>query len=56
MIKVAIDKQELERQTGRQLKPGASVSAKVYCGTRSVGYVLLRDAIAAAQKLWFKMF
>jgi hypothetical protein len=52
LIKVAINKNELPQP----LRPGASVSAKVYCGRRPVGYVLLRDAIAAFQKLWFKTF
>ena len=34
LIKVAIDKKDLP-----DLRPGATVTAKVYCGRRSIGYV-----------------
>ncbi len=40
-IKVAINKEELPH-----LRPGATVTGKVYCGKRSLGYVWLHDAIA----------
>jgi multidrug efflux pump subunit AcrA (membrane-fusion protein) len=44
LIKVAIDKNELP-----QLRPGASVIAKVQCGQRSVGYVWFHDVIEFVQ-------
>ncbi len=52
LIKVAIDKEELP-----QLRPGATVTAKVYCGQRSLGYVLLHDLIAFIQsRILFRYF
>jgi multidrug efflux pump subunit AcrA (membrane-fusion protein) len=52
LIKVAIDKNELP-----QLRPGASVTAKVYCGRRALGYVLLHDVIEFIQtRILFKFF
>jgi multidrug efflux pump subunit AcrA (membrane-fusion protein) len=44
LVKVAIDKSELP-----QLRPGASVIAKVHCGRRSVGYVWFHDVIEFVQ-------
>ena len=36
-------------------RPGASVSAKVYCGKRPLGYVLLHDAFAyVRQNIMFR--
>lgn len=40
-IKVAINKEELPH-----LRPGATVTGKIHCGKRSLGYVWLHDAIA----------
>ncbi len=52
LIKVAIDKAELP-----QLRPGATVTAQVYCGRRCLGYVLLHDVIAFIQtKILFRYF
>lgn len=52
LIKVAIDKSELP-----DLRPGATVSAKVYCGYRPLGYVLLQDVIAFIQsRILFRYF
>ncbi len=52
LIKVAIDKAELP-----QLRPGATVTAKVYCGRRALGYVLLHDLIAFVQsRILFRYF
>lgn len=52
LIKVAIDKEELP-----QLRPGATVTAKVYCGRRALGYVLLYDVITFFQsRIWFRYF
>ena len=52
LIKVAIDKAEL-----RQLRPGATVTAKVYCGRRTLGYVLLYDLIAFVKsRILFRYF
>jgi len=52
LIKVSIDKSELP-----QLRPGATVTAKVYCGRRPLGYVLLHDLFAFIQsKILFRYF
>jgi hypothetical protein len=52
LIKVAIDKKELP-----SLRPGATVTAKVYCGRRPLGYVLLHDLIAFVQsRILFRFF
>jgi len=45
LIKVAVDKEKLPQP----LRPGATVTTKVDCGTRPIGYVLFHDAIA-----WFR--
>ena len=44
LIKVAIAKDEIPMR-----HPGATVQAKVYCGRRSIGYVLFHDLIAFVQ-------
>ena len=52
LIKVAINKEDLP-----QLRPGSTVTAKVYCGRRPLGYVLLHDVIAFIQtRILFKFF
>ncbi len=52
LIKVAIDEHELP-----DLRPGATVTAKVYCGRRSIGYVWFHDAIAFVQsRILFRFF
>jgi hypothetical protein len=64
LIRVAIDKQKIlaeildalpsdakaKADKKTYLRPGAGVSAKVACGFRPVGYVMLCDAIAYFQK------
>ena len=53
LIKVAIDKNELPPS----LRPGAGVQARVYCGRRSVGYVLFHDVVAFLQsQVFFRIF
>jgi hypothetical protein len=44
LIKVAIDKNDLSNP-----RPGATVTAKIYCGRRSIGYVWFHDLIAFVQ-------
>jgi hypothetical protein len=52
LIKVAIDKMELPL-----LRPGASVTAQVYCGQTVLGYSLLHDVIAFIQsRILFRYF
>lgn len=52
LIKVAIDKNDLP-----DLRPGATVTAQVHCGTRSLGYVMLHDVIAFIQsRILFRYF
>lgn len=40
LLRVAINKHELE-----DLRPGATVTARVYCGRRAIGYVWFHDLI-----------
>jgi multidrug efflux pump subunit AcrA (membrane-fusion protein) len=52
LIKVAINKADLP-----DLRPGATVTAQVSCGRRSLGYVLLHDVIAFVQsRIIFRYF
>jgi hypothetical protein len=52
LIKVAIDKSDVPDP-----RPGATVTAQVYCGRRSLGYVLLHDVIAFIQsRVLFRYF
>jgi hypothetical protein len=69
-IKIAIDYQSLRQELNTRrtkdskdqeeqvaLRPGTQVSAKVYCGRRSIGFVWLHDAIAFVQsKILFRFF
>jgi len=45
LVRVAVDKHDLA-----DLRPGASVTAKVHCGQRSLGYVMFHDVVAFVQK------
>jgi multidrug efflux pump subunit AcrA (membrane-fusion protein) len=39
------------------LHPGAEATAKVYCGTRALGYVWLHDAVDFFRtKVWFRLY
>ncbi|MBN2474172.1 MAG: HlyD family efflux transporter periplasmic adaptor subunit [Pirellulales bacterium] len=52
LIKVAIDKEQLP-----DLRPGATVTANVYCGRRPIGYVWFHDLIAFVQsRILFRYF
>lgn len=52
LIKVAIDESELPL-----LRPGAQVTAKIYCGRKSIGYVWLYEAIGFLQsRVFFPLF
>jgi len=44
VLRVAIDKDQLQ-----DLRPGATVTAKINCGERSLGYVLFHDLVAFVQ-------
>jgi biotin carboxyl carrier protein len=46
LISVAIDKNDIDPT---ERKPGATVTAKVYCGRRAVGYVWFHDLFAFVQ-------
>ncbi len=53
LIRVAIDKSDL----GKDLRPGATVTAKVYCGRASIGYTWFHDLISFVQtKILFRIF
>lgn len=55
-VKVAVDKEELI-QNLPELRPGASATAKIYCGRRAIGYVWFHDAIAFVQsRILFRFF
>lgn len=52
LIRVAIEKDELPH-----LRPGATITANVYCGRRSIGYVWFHDLIAFIQsRILFRYF
>jgi len=54
LIKVDIDKNDLGELL---LRPGTTVTAKVYCGRRSVGYVIFHDVLAFLQsRVFFPLF
>ena len=56
LIKVEIDTDKLKAELG-QMRPGATVRARVRCGKRSIGYVWLHDAIAYVQsRILFRLF
>ena len=52
LVRVAIDKDDLPTEP----RPGASVTAKVYVGKASIGYVWFHDLIAFVQKTVFKFW
>ena len=62
LIKVAISKEDYKVITDDivtypNLRPGATVTAKVYCGRRALGYVLLDDLISFIQtRIIFRYF
>ncbi len=52
LVKVKIDKADLSAP-----RLGVGVTAKVYCGRRPLGYVLLQDVIAFIQsRILFRYF
>ncbi|MEX0937281.1 MAG: efflux RND transporter periplasmic adaptor subunit [Pirellulales bacterium] len=54
-MRVQIDKQKLEQSVGR-LVPDITVTARVNCGRRSIGYVWFHDLIAFVQsKVLFRL-
>jgi len=53
MIKVEINKEDLKEEDRR---PGASVTAKVECGRRAIGYCWFHDLLAFFRKTWFRWF
>ena len=62
LIKVAINKDDYkviseDTVTYPELRPGATVTAKVECGHRALGYVLLHDLIDFIQsRIIFRYF
>jgi multidrug efflux pump subunit AcrA (membrane-fusion protein) len=51
LVRVAIDRDDLSAP-----RPGATVTAKIHCGERSLGYVWLHDVIAfVQQKILFRL-
>lgn len=53
LIKVAIKKEDLRPE---HIRPGASVTAKVECGRRAVGYCWFHDLLAWFRRTWFRLF
>ena len=54
VIKVAINKQDIDPAN---LREGATVTGKVHCGRRSLGYVWFHDLLAFIQaKVFFRFF
>jgi hypothetical protein len=58
LMRVALDPDEMQRlRQHSELRPGAAVTAKVYCGRRPLGYVLLHDVIEFIQaRVLFRFF
>jgi len=58
LIKVELDEKEMEiLREHQQLRPGATVTAKVNCGPCCLGYKLLHDVGAFIQsRIFFKFF
>ena len=54
-IEVALD-EDTASYLARDLKPGTTALAEVYCGRSSLGYVWLHEAFEAAQRFWFQWF
>ncbi len=52
-IKVAINKDDIRPE---DFVSGTTVTAKVACGRRALGYVWFHDLFAWAQKMWFRWF
>jgi multidrug efflux pump subunit AcrA (membrane-fusion protein) len=53
LIKVAIDRNEIPKE---DLRPGATVNGKVYCGQRAIGYCWFHDVLAFVQsRILFKL-
>jgi len=50
LIEVSLDKDKMP-----DLRPGSEVTAKVYCGRRSIGYVYLHDLFAFVQRILFRL-
>jgi hypothetical protein len=51
LVRVAINKEDVKEY----LRPGATVTAKIYCGRASIGYVWFHQLIAWTQKMWFRL-
>lgn len=47
---VVVARASIDRNALPQLQPGASVTAKIHCGQRSLGYVWLADLMAFVQR------
>jgi hypothetical protein len=57
LIKVAIDAKKMKELGINDLRPGATVMAKVHCGKTSVGYAWFHDVIAFVQsRVLFKFW
>jgi multidrug efflux pump subunit AcrA (membrane-fusion protein) len=58
LVKVSLDKAEMEQlRTEQKLRQGAAVTAKVHCGKKPLGYVLLHDLLEFLQsRVWFRYF
>lgn len=58
LVKVELDKAEIQQlRDQEQLRQGTTVTAKVYCGKRPLGYVLLHDLIEFVQsRVMFRYF
>jgi hypothetical protein len=58
LIKVKLDEDELEQlHQEKKLTPGAEVTAKIYCGRRPLGYVLLHDVFEFIEaRVLFRFF
>ena len=53
LIKVEINSKDLRAE---HIREQSTISAKVECGTRSIGYAYLYQAINWVRKMWFRWF
>ncbi|MCE9548564.1 MAG: hypothetical protein K8T25_24065, partial [Planctomycetia bacterium] len=53
LVRVRIDRDSLDPS---ELRPGATVTGRIYCGRRAIGYVWFHDVIAFIRsKLLFRI-
>jgi multidrug efflux pump subunit AcrA (membrane-fusion protein) len=52
LVRVSVDREKLK---GEALQYGTTATAKIDCGTKSIGYVWFHDLIAFVHRMWFRV-